>query len=537
MKITKCIVSNFASYKDLEFDFTEGLTLLHGATGSGKSTLNDVIPWCLFGTTAKNGTVDEVISWDAEGPTKVTLILQLNATTSVQICRTRGKKANDLWYSAYDHNLYSPSTILPNARGKDLNDTQKQLETLLGITADLYLAGAYYHEFSQTAQFFTTNAKNRRTICEQIVDLSLSKSLSLKLTDKRKTYANNLKTAEQAANYLEGRLSSIDSSISSVQVKLDGWAKLQSTSIKGLEAEVERFAGKQELKILELENLMHIAEEDWTSKTKALNDHLSHKDAANPCVTCGSTTNATKYNNILKTIKDDIVKAKTRLHSAISQVRSAVSETNPYIDQLLKIKKAINPHLSMLEDLKTQHETSTTSLVVERAAIETTKTGLEDIELLSEAVVTLRTTVIRNAIQDINDNTNQLLSNYFDAEIKVEFSIEDDKLDVLLQKDGNECSFTQLSKGQRTMLKLCFGVSVMKQVAKYSGVTFSQIFFDEALDGLDETLKVKAYQLLVALSVDYTSVFVVEHSTELKTLFPKKIKVQLIEGRSVLSED
>jgi ABC-type lipoprotein export system ATPase subunit len=98
------MVTNFGSYKHLEFDFnSNGLTLISGPTGSGKSTLCDIVPWILFGRTSKGGAVDEVRSWDAEEATTGTLMLH-------GISITRSRKPNDL--------------TIDGRRGKDLNDTQ-----------------------------------------------------------------------------------------------------------------------------------------------------------------------------------------------------------------------------------------------------------------------------------------------------------------------------------------------------------------------------------------------------------------------------
>ena len=104
--------------------------------------------------------------------------------------------------------------------------------------------------------------------------------------------------------------------------------------------------------------------------------------------------------------------------------------------------------------------------------------------------------------------------------------------EVSIQKDGNEASFTQLSKGQRQILKLAFGCAVMKGVSNHKGIHFDQIFFDEALDGLDETMKSRAFHLLEELSIDHESVFVVEHSESLKSMFSNSYKVSLDNGES-----
>ena len=187
MKVWSCQLENFASYKELDFQFDEtGLILISGPTGSGKSTLCDALPWILFSKTAKGGTVDEIINWTSEEPTKGTVFVTVPEGDFI-ITRIRGKKAkdNDLYFA--DRNF--PGNV---TRGKDLNDTQLLINNLLGLTAELYLSGSYFHEFSQTAQFFTTTPKNRRTICEQIVDLSLAKKLQTNTKDNTKTVKESL---------------------------------------------------------------------------------------------------------------------------------------------------------------------------------------------------------------------------------------------------------------------------------------------------------------------------------------------------------
>src|ERR1700677_767637 len=199
MKILSVSLENFASYKKLSFDFqSQGLTLIQGANGSGKSTLCDAIPWILFGKTAKDGKSDEVRSWNTAEPTIGAIEVQLELY-EVNITRIRGKN-NDLYYS------FTADEAQNKIRGKDLMDTQRMINGLLGADYDLYLAGSYYHEFSQTAQFFTTTAKNRRSICEQLVDLSLPIKLQLNAHDLRKTHVRTSQEIQSKINELQSNI-------------------------------------------------------------------------------------------------------------------------------------------------------------------------------------------------------------------------------------------------------------------------------------------------------------------------------------------
>lgn len=474
MRVISCSLTNFASYKQLDFNFTDqGLTLIQGRTGSGKSTLCDAVPWVLFGTTAKGGPVSDVISWPGDGAAKGTVYLE----GGLAITRIRGRaKDNDLYF-VYENDT---DTVSPQ-RGKDLLDTQRLINSILGINVDLYLAGAYFHEFSQTAQFFTTTAKNRRAICEQIVDLSLAQKLHPKLADKHKELKHTLDKINQDLRDNEFKLSEKKRAQTSEHDRSAQWVARQVETKSYVATCYDKF-------------------ESGRSKT-----------ISKACNSCGTVLEHPK-----KVVDNSV-------NPHLSRLAELELETNPFSSEIKDFQNEINKiltNIDMLECFKTER-------VQEQ----------EDIELLQYAVADYRSASIINTIQAIEAQTNELLTRHFDAEIKVEFEVADaDKLDIIILKDSNICSYTQLSKGQRCLLKLCFGVSMMKCAANHAGIKFHQLFFDEALDGLDEQMKGRAFRLLEELSLEYESVFCVEHSEGLKNLFHNRHTVILVKGESQIEK-
>jgi DNA repair exonuclease SbcCD ATPase subunit len=491
MRVIHADLQNFSSYKSLEFDFSkQGLSLVQGATGSGKSTLCDAVPWVLFGHTSKGGAVDEVLSWPGDLVTKGIVVVE-TCDELIEITRIRGRaKDNDLYYSISSG---------PVTRGKDLNDTQKLINNLLEMNCELYLSGAYYHEFSQTAQFFTTTAKNRRTICEQLVDLSLAKKLQVNSSAKRKSVLAD-------RNEVTGQISTLELNIRFLQ------RMQESEKTKAADWEIKH--------VSELTSLGEVRDKWDLAKIadiKKLSEHS--KETSVTCSECGATVS-----------KTDHVASNNR------QIDKLLSKQNPYAEQVDSKSKEKNPHTGSVKDFSDEIKTKTNDVDLAKIELKYLNLEISDLDTLVDVVNDFRGLLIKNTISDIETTTNDILSKYFDAEIRVGFSVEDaDKLDVEIFKDGNNCVFTQLSKGQRQLLKLSFGISVMKAVANHHGIHFNQIFFDEAFDGLDEKLKVKAYSLLESLSAEYESVFVVEHSEALKSMFVNKFSVELVNGESQIT--
>lgn len=476
MRVISCNLRNFASYKQLAFNFNnQGLCLIQGATGSGKSTLCDAIPWLAFGRTAKNGEVGEVLSWPGTSVTSGALHVEVKDAVYV-IHRSRGPKAKD-------NDLYYLEVGVEDGirRGKDLLDTQKLINNILGMDIDLYLAGAYYHEFSQTAQFFTTTAKNRRTICEQVVDLTLAKNLHIKL----------------------------------------------SAAWKGLKFEL----GGINDKIIELEHsLQHLENTQKYESQREAKWNSDHEKTIAYCVR--------NYDRFEADRKKTITNQCRECGTVLAEPKEVMDTSeNPYLSRLAELEVEVNPFAQGTKDYSIEILGKQYALYDVKLELEKLTLGMDDIELLQQVTNDYRSASIANAISNIETHTNKLLSDHFDAEIRVAFTAEDaDKLDVSIHKDGNRATYEQLSKGQRCMLKLAFSVSVMEAVQNHHGTHFNQLFFDEALSGMDEILKIKSLRLFETLAIEHESIFLIEHSEELKAMMDKKVTVELVNGNSQIEK-
>lgn len=469
MRIISATVSNFGSYEGCEISLLDrGLTLVQGPTGSGKSTLCDVVPWALYGKTAKGGAVDDIRPWGVREPTVCSVLMNIK-NTEVTVVRTRSSK-NDLFYTVNGE----------VKRGKDVTDTQRLINQLIGIDYDTYLSAAYFHEFSRAASFFITTAKGRREICEQLVDLSLAKKLQTNLTDERKSLKSEADALERKIAIAISRAEDWAGQLAEAEELVAGWQTKQDSKIAALRHKV--------------------------ATTKP---HVSH--TSGNCPTCGSQT---KGKTITNTLELDMAKRELKKQEEATNPYAVVLERG--VAELNKAKNATLEMQSILTDLSNR---------------------LNNVELLLDIASTFRATLIKNTIVELQDRTNKYLSDYFDGEFTIELDISaEDKVELSIYKGEHNSVYTQLSKGQRQLLKLSFGAAVMQVVQNHSGVSINALFFDEALDGLDENLKKRAYNLLTKLSLDYEAILVVEHSQELKALFPNKITVSLQDGKSVFHE-
>lgn len=551
MKLLRCEASNFGSYDYFEFNFTENrLALVYGPTGSGKSTIPDIVCWALTGQTAKGGGVDEIKAWDATGPTTVNLMVQTQSGV-IGIFRVRGKTPgqNDFyWYEAA-----SPEKL---ERGVNLLETQKFLEQRLGITSQVYLMGAYFNEFSLTKDFFTAKAKDRRQVLEEVSNLSIAVTLAEKTAEIKKDAKTAIRDVESELGVQQGSIGVIKNTINNSKLSFDLWEKEHQNKILKLTYQSQGIDAKKKEAIANASYLVDAWEKEHQTQTKHLTESLSLIDLPTinaqiteamektKCSECGA---AKDLNEVYK-LKDQ----KNKIIADTKALRDLNQATNPHLALLKQAKKLenniesalknekeqVNPFTLVIEQQKQELFLKNTLAKTNEIAIEQLQIALSDYSTIYDLSFVLRGRMLDNAIQDLQFRTNKYLEDYFDSEFKVIFSLPDtDKLEVEIQKNGHICTFRQLSKGQRGILKLAFSVAIMKTVSNTNGMHFSNLFFDESLDGLDSDLKIKAFRLFQELSTEHDTVFVIDHSPEFQNLFDSKYRVELIQDVSHVHQE
>lgn len=531
MIIKTASVENFGSYQNLTFSFeNRQLTLITGATGSGKSTLNDIVSWILFGITSKNGSVDEVKNWKNQSkPTKGVLNLIVN-NQNITITRIRGSsKENDLYWSL------TGSTEVN--RGSDLNDTQRLILNIIGTTSELYCMTSYYNEYSPTANFFTAKAKDRRFLLEQIADLSLNSELLEKLIKKRKSIKQQLDQTKLSLIKTEATLTQTTKLYNNSKHLYKNQKKLEEDRKQRIQKLYDDFENQKIKDINDLKKeyddfllQLQTNREIYTKKYNKILTLL--KDKKDTCPTCG---NQDKHTLLL--LKE--------LDSAERYINDYSVDNFYYDEKRLKLERQKNPHIytpqeipekSNIMFLKCELLELNSQFENYQKQVNYYQDQIYDLDTLENLLTTLKLILLENSIINLNTYVNDYLIRFFDSEFTVEFVNKNDNLDVILTKNGYLCSFSQLSKGQKQLLKLVFSMSIIKIAQNHSKSTYNTLFLDEPTDGCDYDLKCKAVRLFEEIALSYSSVFIIEHNDDIKPLFNNQIHVKLVNDESVIYE-
>jgi DNA repair exonuclease SbcCD ATPase subunit len=571
MRLIRARIKNFGSYRELEFSYENlGLALIYGATGSGKSTLADIAPWVLFSKTAKDGSVDEVRSWDALEATEGHLTIDLNGQL-LTITRIRGKGQNDLYW-----NLGSAGDSCDN-RGKDLLDTQRLISRLLGFDGDTYLAATYFSEFSDIGLFFSLRAKERRTVLEKICDTITADTLGNRSSLDRKRTKEEIAISEKEIAKIQGVISQLERSIESTKSSRLSWEEAQKRKIEEVTLKAKTFTANNLEELSIYRDRSSIWAKNNSEDIGRASIGIAHLRAtletfADPkeeiatiqecisiynnrkCSECGGPKASSEVQSLYNKI-NELNKQSYKICTVYEQIKEQnkrldqlEAAQNPHMDIIKRLESAENTYKEQLVELKTQNNPyhvlaaeselyqALNSLDNEVRHNERLVTYQSQLDILYDLSSSLRGVIIQKAISQLEHNVNGYLETYFDNEITVKFSLKADAVDVAIQKSGHTCAYTQLSRGQRSLLRLCFVVAIQKAIADASGQSFSTLMYDEVLDGLDSGLKIKAYALMESLLTRAETILCIDHATDFQNLFETKFQVSLVGDESQVEQ-
>lgn len=520
MRILSLTLEHFGSYDHLHIDFNkQGLTAISGPNGAGKSTICDGLAWVLYGKTAKNGSADDVIPWGNQAKTTRGTIRFSGNGASEPGRIVRSRLPNDLFYQMGEGPVVRRTTIV---------ETQRAIVNLLGSDVDTYLSAAYFHELSPTTTFFSTTPKIRRAICEQLVDLTLAKTIQAKASDSRK--ALPLKDLQAKTTSLSSKIEMIQKAEENRKRNQQRWETEREAKKLDLAQKYVDFDQSQERIIKQLESKQIAYKFEIEQRIKHLNAKL---EASHTCYECGAPREQTESEKRL--IEKEINQVWSTRTAYLDQISREKERQNTYADQLDALDAQVNPYNEPYSDASPG---LTSDYQSAKQALEALTEEHSDLTMLETVVEAYRQSAVKDTIKALERQTNAFLDEHFEAEMRVTFDLQPgEKIETTILKDGNTASYTQLSKGQRRVLNLCFGVAVMRQLAETNAFSPSVACFDEALAGMDDTMKGKAFNLLNAIATHYDTVLVVDHSEAFKTSFLRRYEVQLQNGRSVMREE
>lgn len=213
---------------------------------------------------------------------------------------------------------------------------------------------------------------------------------------------------------------------------------------------------------------------------------------------------------------------------------------NPFVDKIKEESERINPYTQMFHDeadkLKAE-ENKLSELDSEAGALQK---EIDFCNWWKDAIhIYIKSYLTDSFIDQVNEYTNDKLNQMFDGILSFNMSAQQEsgkttkeKINVTIYNKNEECSYNSLSGGERC--RICLALNLAVRSATNINIGF--IMFDEVLNGLDEVGKSQVMRVFKELESEYESVFVIDHTTEFKSLFTNNIMIRKSNGVSEIVE-
>ena len=294
--------------------------------------------------------------------------------------------------------------------------------------------------------------------------------------------------------------------------------------------------------------------EDATAFIKKLNKLGSH------CPTCEQEVNTgtvasfiSENNNVIEVSTKELQVVKATISNIKTQQRKwdaeqkKVREYEKYhslydptipeelldIDELNSEINTKNNELASIEDIIKTKTDKNNKAFAHNAKIDLIKTQLDDqkselaaltlelesynkrLNILQILVKTFSSTgliayKIECLIKDLEDTTNNYLTELSSGRFQITFRVESDKLNVIITDNGKEIEISALSSGERARVNAAALLGIRKLMQSISNNRINLLILDETIENLDIEGKEKLVEVL--LQEDFLNTFLISHS-------------------------
>ena len=353
-------LKNFKSYKNTKINFNNGITIIVGENGAGKSTIFEAISFALFKKHASS-KIDYLVRTSSEDERmSVTLHFDVNGE-EFQVTRSKTKSSS----SAELRKVHSPDHRQIITTGD--SNVNKEIESLLGLDTDLFINAIYIRQ-GEIAELVNKKPAERKKLIGKL----------LKLDDLEKAWENTLPLIneyDKKAAELKGRIADENELTYNLNRKKEEQETIQKNIIYFNERieelqtkhkETEEYKEKLEKAKQEYEenqtklNAEEEIFENITIERRNLQNELD--EIQRNKTEMKRLEKYAKKLQIYKEFKEISHKLETldteRKHmiekaSKLDEINNTIKEEKPYADSYAKVETKINK----LEDKKRQLET------------------------------------------------------------------------------------------------------------------------------------------------------------------------------------
>jgi exonuclease SbcC len=236
MKIEKLFLKNFLSHEENEITFDDGITMIIGHNGAGKSSIVDAIRFALFGEkrgTRKEDHIEDMIR-KGKHEASVSMIFR-SGMDRFQVTRLISQKKSDNYATLDKNDLKIADTV---------TGVNQEIEDIIGISKDVFMNSIFVRQ-GEMDSLISEDASRRKDIFSRLLGLDRISRTSDVLKDIIRRLESERTGYEAAESLLDSERKlrvSLNSDIDQSRLELDSARKQReklesdlSTELKNLE--------------------------------------------------------------------------------------------------------------------------------------------------------------------------------------------------------------------------------------------------------------------------------------------------------------
>lgn len=219
-----------------------------------------------------------------------------------------------------------------------------------------------------------------------------------------------------------------------------------------------------------------------------------------------------KYSSLLDTSLPSMQQSKVELAARIKTYESEIAAIKAAHQKALDSNKVAEAHNAKIQGVMEQIEQFEQELKKLQPKVQDIEEQLQLLDVLKKAFSTngLIAYKIESSVKTLESLANEYLSELSDGRFLLNFALNNDKLNVNIEDNGNLVSISALSAGELTRVTTSTLLAIRKLMSSLSKCKINVLFLDETIETLDGAGKEKLIEVL--MQEHELNTFLVSHS-------------------------
>jgi DNA repair exonuclease SbcCD ATPase subunit len=551
----KARAKNFLSIGNnfLEYDLNvDNMTLIKGANGASKSTIADILTFCLFKKAYRQVNLPQLVNNINKKDCVAELEFQINKT-EWKVVRGLAPAMFEIYKNGELLDQYS--SVIEQQKWFEQNVLKMNFKTFTQI---IVLGTSNFIPFMQLS------SGDRREVIQELLDIKVFSSMNVLVKDNIKSLKDNIRLLRVKEVGLEEKIELQQEFIEQIKQKDSANLQDKKDKIKKYQEFITELYNenkshtdeanslneelKQYLKASTQLKKMGSLKGKLTQKIESLKENHSFFEHNDVCPTCSQDISAEVkeqklresrediekvskgYSDLIQTIKAEQKKEKKflELSNKISSLNQKISENQATMNQYTKLVVEIQGEIksmSKIDDLQEENaklEYFYEELHLIKNEIISLKNEIQYYEFVATLLKDdgVKTVIINKYLPVINKKVNEYLKM---MDLYINFTLDSEFNETILTSTFENFTYGNFSEGQKQRINLALTFGLMYVAAIKNSVSTNLLILDEILDGSMDANGISSFLGIIRKEMKDKNIFMISHRDGLDEKFDKII--------------